>query len=481
MVGITSYGAYVPRYRIDRKIVYAAMGWLDPATAMPGEKAVANFDEDTLTMAVAAGIDCLNGSAREKVDGLFLATTTAPYVERQNAGIVSSALDLRSDIRTADFADSIKAGTAALISACDAIEAGTAKSIMLCASECSKAKAGGAEEETYGDGAAALLLGDGGVIASLESSHSVSYDFVDRWRAKTDESPRVWESRFIRDVGYTKFIPEAISGLLVKCDLSIKDIAKIVYPCLYAREYAAIGRGLGTDPGQIQQEMLSAVGDTGTAHPLMALVAALEDAKPGDKIILASYGNGSDALLFQVTEEIEKARDRRGIKRHLASKKELTSYEKYATFRNLIPIETGIRGQEIAFSQLSTMWREHHTIFGLHGSKCKRCGTPQFPPQRVCVNPTCGAIDEMEDYCFSDKKGVLFTYTGDSLAFSPSPPAIYGMVNFEGGGRYVFDLTDCDLDMLKVNMPVEMSFRRKYADPARGIYGYFWKAMPPRA
>jgi 3-hydroxy-3-methylglutaryl CoA synthase len=457
------------------------MGWLDPATLMPGEKAVANFDEDTLTMAVAAGIDCLNGFAREKIDGLYLATTTAPYKERQNAGIVSSALDLRPDTRTADFTDSIKAGTTALLSACDAIKAGATKSMMVCASDCRVGKAGGAEEETFGDGAAALLIGDSGVIASLEGFHSLSYDFVDRWRGEADAYPHVWESRFIRDVGYTKFIPEAISGLLTKCNLNIKDIAKVVYPCLYAREYAAIGRRLGADPAQIQQEMLSTIGDTGTAHPLMMLVAALEDAKPGDKIILASYGNGSDALLLQVTEEIEKVRDRRGIKRHLAAKKELPSYEKYISFRSVVPVETGIRGQEIAFTQLSTMWRDHSAIFALHGSKCKRCGTPQFPPQRVCVKPDCGAIDEMEDYCFSDKKGTLFTYTGDSLAFSPSPPAIYGMVNFEGGGRYIFDLTDCDLDMLKVYMPVEMTFRRKYADPARGLYGYFWKAMPPRA
>jgi uncharacterized OB-fold protein len=213
----------------------------------------------------------------------------------------------------------------------------------------------------------------------------------------------------------------------------------------------------------------------------MMLVAALEDAKPGDKILVASYGNGSDAMFFQVTQEIDKMRDRRGIKGHLALKRELTSYEKYITFRNIIPIEKGIRGDEIAFTQLSNLWRERRAILALYGSKCKRCGTPQYPPQRVCVRPDCGAIDEMEDYRFSDKKGHLFTYTGDSLAFSTSPPAIYGMIDFEGGGRYNFDLTDCDLESVKVGMPVEMTFRRKYADPARGIYGYFWKAVPIQA
>jgi uncharacterized OB-fold protein len=74
----------------------------------------------------------------------------------------------------------------------------------------------------------------------------------------------------------------------------------------------------------------------------------------------------------------------------------------------------------------------------------------------------------------------MFTYTGDSLAPSPNPPAIYGVVAFDGGGRYTFDLTDCDLNSLEVGTPVEMSFRRKYRDALRGVHGYFWKATPPR-
>jgi 3-hydroxy-3-methylglutaryl CoA synthase len=457
------------------------MGWLNPATLMSGEKAVANYDEDSLSMAVAAGIDCLNGFEREKIEGLYLATTTSPYRERQAAGIVATALDLRPDIRTADFTDSVKAGTTALLAACDAIKAGSAKSIMLCTADCRLGKAGSSQEEIYGDGAASLLIGDSDVIATLEGSYSVSYDFTDHWRGEEDKFDRTWEDRWIRDEGYGKFIPEAISGLLKKYELSIKDIAKVVYPCLYVREHAAIGKRLGAEPGQIQQQMLATVGDTGTASSLMMLVAALEDAKPGDKILVSSYGNGADALLFQVTQEIEKVRDRKGIKGHLALKRELTNYEKYITFRNIIPIEKGIRGEEIAFTQLSNLWRERRTILALYGTRCKRCGTPQYPPQRVCVRPDCKAIDEMEDYRFSDKKGKLFTYTGDNLAFSTSPPAIYGMIDFEGGGRAILDLTDCELEPLRVGMTVEVSFRRKYADPARGVYGYFWKVVPVQA
>ena len=480
MAGITSYGAYIPLLRINRKTISSATGWSTSATSLPGEKAVANYDEDSLTMATAAALDCLNETERDKIDGLYFATTTPPYRERQNAGIIATALDLRPDIRTCDFSDSTKAGTGALLAAFDAVKAGSDKNIMVCASDCRLGRGGGPQEVIFGEAAAALLIGDSEIIASLEGFYSLSYDFMDQWRADGDKFNRIGEDRWIRDEAYTKFIPEAISGLLKKYGLEIKDFAKIIYPGIYLREHAAIARRLQLDPAQLQQELLTTVGDTGTANSLMMLVAALEDAKPGDKILVASYGNGSDALFFQVTDRIKKVGGRRGIKNNLASRKDLTSYEKYSAFHSVIPMEMGLRG-EVGPTMIAMMWRERKTILALCGAKCKRCGTPQYPYQRVCVNPGCGAIDEMEEYRFSDKKGSLFSYTADSLAFSASPPELYGVVDFEGGGRFAFNLTDCEPEALSVDMPVEMSFRRKYVDEVRGIHGYFWKAMPARA
>ncbi len=481
MVGITSYGAYVPLYRINRMTIYSALGWLNPASLLPGEKGVANYDEDSLTMAAAAGADCLRDIDRGKVDGVFFATTTTPYRERQNATMIATALDLPPNIRTSDFTTSVKAGTGALISAYDAVTSGTAESIVVCAADCRLGKPGGYYEEMFGDGAAALLMGRDSVIASVEGTYSVSYDFVDTWRSDTDTYNRYWEDRWIRDEGYSRFIPEAISGLMSKLNLQPKDIAKVAYPCQYVRAHADIGKKLGFEPGQIQDHMFATIGHTGTAYPLQVLVAALEDAKPGDRIIVASHGNGSDAVLLQVTPEIEKRRRRRGMKAHLASKKDIGSYEKYSTFREVLSIDTGGRGEEVAPTQMTILWRERRWIMGLVGSRCGTCGTPQYPPQEICANPKCGAIGSYEDYRFSDRPGHLFTYTGDVLAFSPNPPAIYGTVDFEGGGRWLFDLTDCELESLEVGMPVEMSFRRKYHDAQRGIHAYFWKATPVRA
>ena len=140
--------------------------------------------------------------------------------------------------------------------------------------------------------------------------------------------------------------------------------------------------------------------------------------------------------------------------------------------------EIGIRGEEVAPTSLSLAWRERNTVLRLVGSRCKACGTPQFPRETVCINPECGAVDEMEDYSFSDKTGHLFTFTADHLTFSEDPPALYGIIDFEGGGRYWFDITDCTLESLEVGQSVHMTFRRRYLDEARGLAGYFWKAMP---
>jgi hydroxymethylglutaryl-CoA synthase len=480
MVGIKSYGAYIPRYRMNHNTLFMAVAFLGSFPA-PGENAVANHDEDTLTMAVAAGIDCLSGMKRELVNGLYLATTSQPYMVRQNSALVATALDLQSDIRTADFMGSTKSGTTALLSAMDTAKGETATNILVCASDCRLSKPGSPQESLYGDGAASLLVGNEDLIATFEGAYSVSYDFPDRWRASGEKFEHAWEDRFIRDSGYSQFIAEVISGLLKKYNLNIKDFARIVYPGLYAREHGAIAKRLGADPSQLQDTLLSTVGDTGSASPLMMLVAALEDAKPGDRILVVSFGDGGDAVSFQVTEKIKSAASRRAVKKHIASKKDLASYEKYLAFRNLAPMDLGMRGEISIKTPMSALFRERKVILSCRGSKCKKCGTPQYPYQRVCVNPDCGAIDQMEDYRFSDKNGVLFTYTGDNLAASIDPPSVYGVVDFEGGGRFWFDLTDCDLDSVKVGMPVEMTFRRRYVDESSGVHGYSWKAAPIRA
>lgn len=477
MIGITAYGVCLPYYRIKRRTIFEAMGWFNPGLAgiAAGEKTVANHDEDSLTLAVGAGMDCCREVDRGEITSFLLASTSLPYTERSGSAIAALAMNLPDATRTADFSGALKAGTTALISALTDSDPGLK---LVAAADCRLGKAGGSQEGLFGDAAVAFTVGSGDVIASFEGHHSLSADFSDNRRLQGDQFVRPWEERWVRQEGYLKFIPQTIGGLLGKIGLEIKDVAKVVFPPLSARDHAALARTMGLEKGQVQDPLVQEVGNAGSAHPLLMLASALEEAQPGDRIVLASYGSGSDALLFQVTEAAAGYRNRNKVRQNLTYKQEMDSYPKYLSFKGMLDKEVGIRGEEIAVTSLSLTWRERDTVLRLAGSKCLACGTPQFPGERMCINPSCGAVDQMEDYTFADKPAHLFTFTADHLAYSEDPPNLYGIVDFDGGGRYWFDLTDCRLDQLAIGQPVQMSFRRKYQDKARSLCGYFWKAMP---
>jgi len=482
MAGICTYGGYVPRYRLNRGLIYQAMGWMNPANIANagGEKSVANFDEDALTMAVAAGIDALRGVDRTKVQGLYFASTTMPYKERLNAGIISAALGLNDQIRAADFSGGIKCGTTALLSALEGVESGRVDNVVVTAADCRLGRPASAQELIFGDGAASVTVGTDNVIAEFKDAYSVTYDFVDHFRGEFAKYDRQWEDRWIRDLGFMQILPEAVEGLLAKTGLKITDFSKVVYPCHYGAARKGLNKKLGIAPEADQDNLQQQVGETGSAHALLMLVAALENASPGDKILLVSFGSGCDAMFLEVTENIKNLPKRYGLSGSLENRAELDNYTKYLVWRDILPGDRGLRSEEDLWTRWSQLWRKRKEVLGLWGTQCQKCGTLQYPTQRVCVNPECGATDEMSPYCFSDKKGRIASFTGDNLAASINPPAIYGQVVFEQGGKYMFDFTDCDLESLTTGMSVEMSFRRKYRDQKRDIAGYFWKAVPTK-
>jgi 3-hydroxy-3-methylglutaryl CoA synthase len=461
-------------------MIFGAMGWLNAGNfgLARGEKAVANFDEDSLTMAVAAGVDCLNGVDRAQVGGLYFASTTMPFSERQSAGVIAGALGLGDDIRSMDFSGALKAGTAAIISAVEAVESNRVNNVLVCSADNRLGRMGSPQEMIFGDAAAAFLIGSDNVLAEFKGSHSLTYDFVDHFRGRTSIFDRQWEDRWIRDLGYDQFIPSVVEGLLKKYDMKITDFSKVIYPCYYPAERRKLNKMLGLSDEQHQDDMLGEIGEAGAAQPLVMFARALEEAKPGDKLLLVSFGNGCDAISFEATDAISNGAAGIGVSGYLAKKKELDNYSKYLAWRHIAPVDIGLRGEEDTWTRWSLSWRMRKAILGLCGTKCKKCGTPQFPPQRICVNPECSAVDEMEDFYFADKTGKIFSYTGDNLAASFNPPSIYGNIEFDVGGRYMFNFTDCDLDMLEVGKPVSFSFRIKHYDENRDITRYFWKAVP---
>jgi hydroxymethylglutaryl-CoA synthase len=471
MAGITSIGAYVPRYRLSLEEI---TGFWRVKSAS-GEKAVAGFDEDSITLAAAAALDCLSRNTAD-ADGLYFATTTAPYKEKQGAAVVAGAIDLKRESRTADFTNSLRSGSMALIAALDAANNGSAKNLLVTASDCRTGAPQERLELLLGDGAAAVSVGSHRIIAEIEDCHSIYCDFTDIWRKEEDAFIQSAEGRFTFAEGYLPAMQEAISELMKRCSTAPRDFSKIVYYGLDAREHAALEKKMGFEKNQIQDPLFSQIGNTGTAASLLTLVSALEEAQPGERILFAGYGDGCDVLALRVTKEIAGIRTQASLKNRLAQKSRI-DYGRYLSWRNLVPAETSTLPQRPEPS-VPSRWRERRGISSLYGFRCKNCGTPQIHPLgqtvRICVS--CQFKDNFEAYKFSDKKGKLFSYAIDQLQPSKNPPGLNGVVDFDGGGRLICELTDCDPDKAHIGMPVEMTFRKMYQ--GQGIINYFWKAKP---
>ncbi len=467
MTGITTYGAYVPYNRLKRERIKEAFGKPVP----PGEKAVANYDEDSITMGVAAALDCCKNISPKGIDAVYFATTTSPYKEKQCATVISGAIDARKTVRTADFGNSLRAGSAALLAAMDGAKNGL--NILVAASDCRLGAADGQHEVNFGDGAAAFVLGNKNVIAEILDWHSVSVDFHDIWRTSDDIFVRSWEERFCLTQGYNKFLIDAAKGVMAKTGLKPEDFFRIVNYAHTPRYQVEIATDLGFRPDQIQDSLYTSVGNAGSANAPMMLVSALEEAKPGDKILFLTYGEGSDAIIFVVTDEILKLKPRPGLASHLKRKKVTMNYEKYLRWRNLIITEPARRPRQEKAS-LPDYYRNFDKNYALYGCRCTNCGTPQFPPTSVCIQ--CQAVDKMEKYRFYGKKATIATYTVDYLAKSFDPPNVIVVVDFEGGGRMFCHLIDCELDKIQIGLEVEMSFRHLFLED--GIHTYFWKCIP---
>jgi 3-hydroxy-3-methylglutaryl CoA synthase len=432
-------------------------------------------------MAVSASIDCLKGIDPKTIDAVFLATTTAPYTERLNANVVANALDVRRDARNADFANCLRAGVTALLSAMDAVNSGSLKNVLVAISDMRMGGAGGEDEQALGDGAAAFLVGNDGVAVEVEGVYTLSDDMVDYWRVTGDNLIRSWEDRFGRDAGYTVTPIEAAKGLMKKLSLTPKDITKA---CIYGantRAQSGLATAMGFAPQQIQDPLLDNVGNTGTALAPMILVSALENAKPGERFMLINWGNGCDAIVFKATNAITKVGERRGIKRHLNMRGELENYGKYLRWRNMVALAPLSRPAAGSVS-MSAEWRERKLGLPLYGVKCLKCGTVQLYMRgtsmraRVCLQ--CQAKDNFEPYRFADKRGKVVSFSHDYLGGGIDPPATRTVVDFEGGGRGLFDMVDRDPAECKVGMNVEMTFRKVGSPPGSNVY--FWKCKPVR-
>jgi 3-hydroxy-3-methylglutaryl CoA synthase len=439
--------------------------------AVPGERSVANADEDSLTMAVTASQECLVGQNPAEIDAVYFATTTSPYTEKQCASIIAAALDLRKDIFTADFTDSLRSATVAIRAARDAIESGSARSVLVAAADCRPAEPETMWEQLLGDGAGALLLSkDGGV--TIRTAKSVSNEMLAQWRRSGDRYVRAFEPKLETEYAYVRSIAQAGKAALQEAGVDPKDLAKAVISAGDPRSQQAAARALGVEGAQLQDTLFLMLGGLGTAQVPIMLTAVLEMAREGDKILVANHGDGADALVLEVARPLTPPAGKRTVQQYLMTKKALPSYDAFVGFRQLME-----RERFVPKTSPVTYWRDAKMELALYGGRCRGCGIVQYPSQRVCGE--CNAKDEMESVKLG-RKGSVFTFTLDHLVGGGylNVPVPRLVIDLEGGGRIFLEMTDGDPKDVKIGMPVELTFRRLHEGTA--FHNYYWKCQPVR-
>jgi 3-hydroxy-3-methylglutaryl CoA synthase len=471
--GITAFGAYIPRMRLERSAIAAAHKWMAPSLKglAKGARSFCNWDEDTVTMAVEAARDALRGKDRSALKTLGFATTRPPYADLQASAVIAGALDLPRAIRTLDSGLGQRAGTSGLTAALRSGEPG-----LFIASDAPRGKPASTQEISFGAAAAAFVMGHENVAARLVGEGSLAAGFIDHFRDEGSDFEYHWEERWVRDEGYAKLVPPAVEAALAQAGVGIDGIAYFAMPSPLRNLAAGTAKQLGL-AGTVVDSLDEGCGHSGSAHAPLMLARALEMANPGERILVVSFGQGVDALVFEVTDAIGQARPRRGVAGSLAAGISTDAYLRMLSFEDGIDLEWGMRAEKNVKTALTEQYRSANQIEAFKAGECGDCGTIQFPQLQYCVK--CHAPrGRFTDVPLVDQPARVMTHTADGLSYYPSPPMHGGFVQFENGARLQMEMVDIGPDGIELGTPLEMVFRLKEQDRQRGYKRYFWKAAP---
>ncbi|CAN5871682.1 hypothetical protein BH23ACT2_BH23ACT2_12210 [soil metagenome] len=464
MRGIIGHGAYLPHRRLDRSTIAAVAG----TGGGTGTRTVASYDEDTTTLGVEAARRAL-WSADVVPGALWFSTVEPAYVDKTNATTVHAALRLPPEVIAADLGGAVRSSVAALRAA---LAGGP--STLLIAAGIRIGLPGSADEAAGGDAGAALVVGDdadGPVLAELVGSGSATREFLDRWRIPGDVRSKSWEEKF----GETQYLPlarVAFAAAVADAGLDAEEIDHLVVASTHPRAAKAAVRTLGVPVDKVVDDLAASVGNPGAAQPALLLSATFEAAAPGQVVALLSLADGADVLVFRVTD----ANADHGVHDPVADQVAAgapVAYGTYLAWRGLLTPEPP-RRPEPARSSATAAARSHDWKYGFVASRDRSTGALHLPPARVSRDG--GAVDDMEPAPMADVTGTVVTYTVDKLVYSPSPPVVFAVVDFDGGGRAPVELTDVDPAEVAIGGRVHMTFRR--LSTADGIHNYFWKARP---
>lgn len=463
---VKSVGAYLPLLRLDRKAASGAFGWSGLAMPRAGRRSVAAWDEDALTMAVEAGRTALAGHRPESV---VFASTSAPFRERLQAGLLCEVLGLSPDVFASDVAGSRRCGVSALRQAL--LHGGG--DTLIAAGERRATMPGSACQLSWGDGAAAALVADEGCARVLGSA-GVNVDLVDVYVSDERPLPYASEERFVREEAITLAFAPAIKAACADAGVSPAEIALAVVHEPVGGVYRGLAAALGLKASNLCDDITAAAGDLGAAHALFGLALALERGKPGDRILVAGFGSGCDALILEMTEAYQ---GHTSAQASLTEGVALANVTRFLSLAGSLELDWGPRSELDQKTAASVLARHSRDMHGFVGGRDAR-GNVQFPKTLIPVSPLADGPEPLEDVRLADIEAGIVSVTADRLNFTPDPPFHFGLVQFENGARVSMEFRDVEGASPQVGDRVRMRFRVKSIDRRRGFRTYFWKAAP---
>lgn len=344
MAGIVGYGAYAPRYRIKVEEIAKVWGADAPSYKrglMLQEKSVPGADQDVITMSVEAARNAVKRARIDprKIGAIYIGSESHPYAVKPSGTVVAEAIGATPDIHCADFEFACKAGSEGMFVALSLVDAGTMDYALAIGADTSQGAPGDALEYSASAGAAAFIMGKENTVADCEHTYSYMTDTPDFWRREYMHYPR-HAGRFTGAPAYFKHIMGCATALMEKAGKRPEDFEYAIFHQPNGKFPSTVGKKLGFRPEQIEPGLLCPrLGNTYSGSSPMGLSATLDIAKPGDLILMCSYGSGagSDGFIFRVTDRIKEVQDLAfKMTDYLDKNKQYIQYGEYAKLRRKI-------------------------------------------------------------------------------------------------------------------------------------------------
>ncbi len=464
MRGIVKSSAYLPHYRLNRTDITAFFG----SGQASGIRSVAAHDEDTVTMGFEAARMIVSAEGKIKPEALWFTTSEPPYMEKTNANVIHSALQLPKGTSAYDFNGALKSGIGAIKTALTSNQ-----TVLLVQSDIRGGLPSSPDESQGGDAAVAFLIGDATadqLLASYLGGSSETLEFIDRWRNPREKVTKQWESRFVEDA-YLPLIREAWTQALANSSLKESDVDTVIFSGQNDRVKRQAAKVITTE--RFQDNVASNIGNAGTAEAGLLLLSALEHAHVGQKVALCSFNDGVDILIFEVESDNEVVNP---IEHQIKNRSDL-SYGKFLQWREMLPVQPPNRPAPSRISA-SASKRESDWKHGFIASRGDQSGLIHMPPSRLSIDET-DNDDAMLMQSMAASIGKVATFTVDHLVYSQNPPVVFAVVDFDNGGRIPIEITDVAENEVEIGMNVEPTFRKLFT--ADGIHNYFWKVRPIRS